>query len=152
MLEPEVIARTEIHDLLTEYVQCADGGRTGRMLELFAEDAVMAPTGDPECRGREQIRAYFETAGSSIRRHMATPYLRHHLSSVHIDMTSATEARATSYFLAITEIGPDHWGRYRDTLRRADGHWRIAHRLLQLEGRTPGGWLDRHEAAREVRA
>ncbi|GAA3973524.1 hypothetical protein GCM10023085_65000 [Actinomadura viridis] len=148
MLAPEVIAREEIRDLLIEYVQCADGGRTGRMLELFAEDAVMEATGDPACHGRDEIRAYFENAGRSIRRHMATPALRHHLSSVRIELTSPAEARTTAYFLAVTEIGPDHWGRYRDTLRRTGDSWQITRRLLQLEGRTPGGWLDRHEAAR----
>lgn len=152
MLESEAISREEIRSLLIEYVQCADGGRTDRMLELFAEDAVMEPTGDPVCHGRDEIRAYFENAGRSIRRHMATPVLRHHLSSIHIELTSATEARTTAYFLAVTEIGPDHWGRYRDTLRRAGDSWQITHRLLQLEGRAPDGWLDRHEAARGTEA
>ena len=148
MQQAELIAREEIRTLLIEYVQCADGGRTERMLELFAPDAVMEATGDPACRGREEIRGYFERAGRSIRKHMSSPSLRHHLSSINIELTSPTDARTTSYFLAITEAGPDHWGRYRDTLRHDGTDWRIHHRLLQLEGRTPGGWLDRHEAAR----
>ena len=148
MLEPEVIAREEIRSLLIEYVQCADGGRTARMLELFAPDAVMEATGDPACTGRDEISAYFERAGRSIREHMTSAVLRHHLSSIHIELTSPTEARTTSYFLAITDAGPDHWGRYRDTLSHDGETWRITHRLLQLEGRTAGGWLDRHEAAR----
>jgi len=148
MLESEMIAREEIRSLLIEYVQCADGGRTERMLELFAPDAVMEATNDPACHGRDEIRAYFERAGRSARAFMAKPYLRHHLSSIHIELDSPTEARTTGYFLAITDIGPDHWGRYRDTLRHDGSAWQIQHRLLQLEGRTPGGWLDRHEAAR----
>lgn len=148
MLESEAIAREEIRSLLIEYVQCADGGRTDRMLELFAPDAVMEPTGDPVCRGRDEIRAYFERAGRSARTFMAKPYLRHHLSSIHIEFDGPGEARTTGYFLAITETGPDHWGRYRDTLRHDGTSWLIHHRLLQLEGRAPGGWLDKHEAAR----
>lgn len=148
MLEPEVIAREEIRSLLIEYVQCADGGRTERMLELFAPDALMEATGDPGCNGRDEIRAYFERAGRSIRKHMTSPSLRHHLSSINIELTSPTEARTTSYFMAITDAGPDHWGRYRDTLRHDGTTWLIHHRLLQLEGRTAGGWLDKHEAAR----
>lgn len=150
MLEPEVIAREEIRSLLIEYVQCADGGRTERMLEIFAPDALMEATGDPACRGRDEIRAYFERAGRSIRTHMASPSLRHHLSSINIELTGPSEARTTAYFLAITDAGPDHWGRYRDTLRNDGSSWQIHHRLLQLEGRTPGGWLDKHEAARET--
>lgn len=149
MRDEEVVAREEIRSLLIEYVQCADGGRTDRMLELFAEDAVMEPTGDPICQGRDEIRGYFERAGRSIREHMTDSILlRHHLSSINIELVSATEARTTAYFLAITDAGPDHWGRYRDTLKHDGQSWHITHRLLQLEGRTPGGWLDKHEAAR----
>jgi hypothetical protein len=144
--EAEVISREEIRSLLIEYVRCADTGRTERMLEMFTEDAVMEATGDPVCRSRAEIADYFRRAGESIRKHMESPSLRHHLSSIHIDLLSPTEARTTGYFLAITAIGPDHWGRYRDTLVK-DGRWRIRHRLLQLEGRTPDGWLDRHLAA-----
>lgn len=148
MLEQDVIAHEQIRALLIEYVHCADTGKTERMLELFTPDATMEPTGDAVCHGRDDIAAYFARAGESIRRHMTHPSLRHHLSSIDIRLTSPTEARTTGYFLAITEIGPDHWGRYRDTLVRDGDEWRIAHRKLQLEGRTPGGWLDRHEAAR----
>jgi hypothetical protein len=143
-----MIAREEIRSLLIEYVQCADGGRTERMLELFAPDAVMEATGDPLCAGRDEISAYFDRAGRSIRQHMTSTTLRHHLSSVNIELLAPDEARTTSYFLAITDAGPDHWGRYRDLLRHDGTSWHIQHRLLQLEGRTPGGWLDKHEAAR----
>lgn len=150
MLEPDVIAREEIRSLLIEYVQCADGGRTERMLEMFAPDALMEATGDPACHGRDEIRAYFDRAGRSIREHMTSPALRHHLSSIHIELTGPGQARTTSYFLAVTDIGPDHWGRYRDTLRHDGTTWLIQHRLLQLEGRAPNGWLARHEAARST--
>lgn len=148
MPDREVTTHEQIRGLLIEYVHCADTGKVERMLELFMPDATMEPTGDPVCHGREEIAAFFTQAGESIRRHMATPSLRHHLASIHIELPTPTEARTTSYFLAVTEAGPDHWGRYRDTLVRDGDQWRIAHRLLQLEGRSPGGWLDRHEAAR----
>lgn len=148
MDQDELIAREEIRSLLIEYVQCADGGRTERMLELFTPNAVMEATGDPICHGRDDIKAYFERAGQSIRKHMTSTILRHHLSSINITMTAPDQARTTAYFLAITDAGLDHWGRYRDTLERGPEGWQITHRLLQLEGRTPGGWLDLHEQAR----
>lgn len=142
-----LVARGEITALLVEYVHCADTGRTDRMLELFAPEAVMEATGSAACHGRGEIRDYFERAGRSARTLMSKPYLRHHLSSVHIELDGAAQAHSTSYFLALTDIGPDHWGRYRDTLRYDGSAWFIWHRRLQLEGRTAGGWLDRHEAA-----
>ena len=79
---------------------------------------------------------------------MSVPLLRHHLSSIRIDLTGPAEAVTTSYFLAITSIGPDHWGRYKDTLTRSADGWQIVHRRLLLEGKIPDGWLDRHDAAR----
>ena len=94
------------------------------------------------------LAAYFERAGRSAQAFMAKPYLRHHLSSIHIELDLPGEARSTGYFLAITDTGPDHWGRYRDALRHDGTSWRIQHRRLQLEGRAPGGWLDKHENAR----
>ena len=147
----DVVDREEIRNLLTVYVQYADTGRTDEMLALFAPDAQMEPTGDPACHGREEIRAYFERAGESFRTHMTVPLLRHHLSSIRITVTAPDEATSTSYFLAITSIGPDHWGRYKDRLARTADGWQIVHRQLLLEGRTADGWLDRHEAAREKR-
>ncbi|WGY01659.1 nuclear transport factor 2 family protein [Nocardioides sp. QY071] len=139
-----LIAREEIRALLIEYAQCADTGRAERMLELFAPEAVLEATGDPTCRGASEIRDYFERAARSAQRLMAKPYLRHHVSSIHIELDGAVQARSTSYFLAITDAGPDHWGRYRDTLRHDGTGWLIHHRRLQLEGCASGGWLDRH--------
>ena len=40
--------------------------------------------------------------------------IRHHVSNLTIDVVSPTEARGACYFLAVTEHGVDHWGRYRD--------------------------------------
>jgi hypothetical protein len=40
------------------------------------------------------------------------------VSSLTIDLDGRDAATAASYFLVITEAGPDHWGRYRDRLGR----------------------------------
>ena len=62
------------------------------------------------------------------------PLLRHHVSSVKIDLTGPDTASAASYFLVFTEVGLDHWGRYADRLVRAGGSWLIAHRKVRLDG------------------
>ncbi|WP_377320063.1 nuclear transport factor 2 family protein [Pimelobacter simplex] len=147
-----LIARDEIRALLTEYAHCADSGRTERMLELFAPDALLEATDAPACLGTSEIRRYFEHAAASARRHLASPYLRHHLASIHIELDGADHARSTSYFLAITDTGPDHWGRYRDTLRHDGTTWLVHHRRLDLEGCVAGGWLDRHRKEQEAEA
>ena len=54
-----------------------------------------------------------------------------------LDVT-AGRATATSYFFVLTEIGPDHWGTYRDQLARDDasGSWLFTERNVTVEGRT----------------
>ncbi len=60
-------------------------------------------------------------------------------------MTSPTEATASSYFLVLTAIGVDHWGRYRDQLAvdPADGAWRFAERRVRVDGSSAGSLLVR---------
>ena len=62
------------------------------------------------------------------------------MNSLLIDVDSDSEARAASYFFAITERGPDHWGRYRDRLVLRDGRWLFAERKVRVDGRAEGGW------------
>lgn len=143
MIPRDVVAREEIRAVLIEYVHCVDSGRLDRALELFATDAVMEPGDDPICRGRAEIRTCFEQVGHSLGLHLPGPLrVRHHVSSINIDLVSATEARTTAYFLTVTARGPEHAGRYRDTLRHDGQTWHITHRRLNLEGAMPGGWLD----------
>ena len=63
--------------------------------------------------------------------------LRHHVSSIRIELTGSDTAIAASYFLVFTEVGLDHWGRYADRLVRGEGAWRIAHRKVRVDGATP---------------
>jgi hypothetical protein len=62
------------------------------------------------------------------------------VSSLRIDLVARDQARATSYFLAITAAGPDHWGVYRDDLVLDGDRWRFARREAIPEGSAPGGW------------
>ena len=72
----------------------------------------------------------------------AAPMIRHHVSNLTIEVASETEATGTCYFLAVTEHGVDHWGRYRDRyVPDATGErWLFAHRSVRTDGTTPGGW------------
>ncbi len=147
MLEPEVIERETIRELLVRYVSLVDQGRYQEVAPLFAPDAILEVTDEEPSQGAIEIEALLVRAGDSLRHHMASPILRHHLSSIVIDFVEPHQARTTGYFIAVTEIGPDHWGRYRDTLIRTDDAWRIQRRLIQIEGFANGGWQDRRRRA-----
>jgi SnoaL-like protein len=91
-------------------------------------------------RGRDAIRAYLGGVGTDLARDTTVPLIRHHVSNLRIDVVSATEARGACYFLAVTEHGVDHWGRYRDQYAPAGDRWLFAHRFVRTDGTTPGGW------------
>jgi hypothetical protein len=44
----------------------------------------------------------------------------------------------SSYFLVITDIGADHWGRYRDRFVPVGDRWLIAHRQVTTDGYAVG--------------
>ena len=39
----------------------------------------------------------------------------------------------SSYFAVHTDIGLDHWGRYRDVLFPVEGRWLFAHRRISVD-------------------
>ncbi|HEV2310836.1 MAG TPA: nuclear transport factor 2 family protein, partial [Acidimicrobiia bacterium] len=69
---------------------------------------------------------------------------------LYVTFPTAHEARASSYFLAVTAAGPDHWGRYRDRLARVDGQWRFTEREAAVEGHAPGSWAEARARAGEA--
>ncbi len=144
----EIAARVAIDDLTGRYVRFADGGRAADLASLFTEDGVLV-TDAEEVHGRPGIARYLDEAKSSLAAGVGGGQIRHHVSSLRVDFPSRTEALATSYFLAITALGPDHWGRYRDRLVRVGDGWRFARRVAAVDGRAPGSWAaQRHDPTR----
>jgi len=108
---------------------------------LFATDGVLEIRGEPLLVGRAAIRAYLDGVGADLSAaSTSAPMIRHHVSNLTITVESPTAAKGACYFLAVTEHGVDHWGRYRDTFVPAGDRWLFAHRSVRTDGRTPGGW------------
>jgi uncharacterized protein (TIGR02246 family) len=136
----ELEAREAIRETIASYAHHADSGRFEELADLFAPDGVLEVRGEPPIVGREAIRAFLTGVGVSLAGASEVPIIRHHVSNVTIELIGPDEARAACYFLAITEHGLDHWGRYRDHLVRIDDRWRFRHRRARTDGTTPGGW------------
>ena len=133
-------ARLGIEDTIARYARCADSGRSTDLAELFTEDGVLAVDGN-ELQGRAAITAFLEANKVNLAASTAGGgRIRHHVSSLRIDIASPDEATATCYFLAITGAGPDHWGMYRDQFARVGEQWLFARREAIPEGFAPGGW------------
>lgn len=137
----ELVARERIRDTLARYAHCADTGRFAELVVLFTEDGVLEIDGRPPLQGRDAIETFLTGTKSNLATTLARPLIRHHVSSVRIEVHSPDAASAASYFLAITERGPDHWGRYRDRLVRVGDQWLFRHRRVRPDGHASNSWV-----------
>ena len=88
--------------------------------------------------GREAIRQWigrWRNPAGAASTHQAS-FVRHHLSTCHIELTGPDSARARTYWVAYTDIGPDHCGYYLDEFRREAEAWLIAHRRIREDWRS----------------
>ncbi len=141
----ELLAREAIRKTMAAYTVAGDRLKADALAATFAEDAVMESEGVPESdsfrfEGREAIRQWQlrwrDRPADSGRVHQAT-FARHHLSTSHIELLGPDSARARTYWVAWTDIGPDHAGFYLDTFRKVGDDWLIAHRRVRLDWRSP---------------
>ena len=137
----ELAAREAIRETVSLYAHYADSGRFAEYAELFAVDGVLDIRGEAPLEGRAAIRAYLDGVGADLRvASTNAPMIRHHVSNLTITVSSPTSATGACYFLAVTEHGVDHWGRYRDLYVPEDDRWLFERRTVRTDGRTPGGW------------
>ena len=112
----DLLAREAIRDVMAKYTTSGDRLRIDDFVSCFTQDAVMESEHVPADRmfryeGCAEIRAWQERwlrgAGGT---HGAT-FVRHHLSTSKIDLTGPDTAKARTYWVAWTDIGPDHAAR-----------------------------------------
>ena len=133
----ELAAREAIRETVARYAHLVDRGRIDELVDLFVEDGVLEAGDRPPARGRAAIRELFLETGKRLASASARPLIRHHVSTLAIDATGPDDATAESYFLAMTDRGPDHWGRYRDRFARRGPRWLFQHRRARTDGYAP---------------
>lgn len=143
----ELTARESIRDLVARYNANGDTGRFPQVLELFAPDAVMeVPGGVYE--GTERIETIFTGTRDTVKvldtskaggAGPAKVYMRHHTSTLQIDLIDETHGRSRCYYQVLMHHGVDHWGRYIDEFEKRDGRWVFTRRKVTLDGYVPGG-------------
>ena len=135
----ELVARESIRDLVARYNANADSGRFDQVLECFAPDALMELDGTPY-RGHQEIRSIFIGAAERARRGPGPVLVRHHTSTLQIDVAGPSEASSRCYYQVLSASGLDHWGRYLDRYGVRNGEWKFLHRREFLDGFAPGSW------------
>jgi hypothetical protein len=63
--------------------------------------------------------------------------VRHNVTNIRFTEVSPQEARVVCYFTVFTEIGLEHYGRYRDVFVRVGGDWLIRHRFVSTDWSAP---------------
>lgn len=141
----DLLAREAIRDTMAKYNTSGDRLKVDDYASCFTEDGIIqserAP-GDFIFRyvGRETIRAWqnrwlHRESGDDVV-HGAS-FVRHHLSTSKINITSPTTATARTYWVAWTDIGPDHNGVYLDDFRKVGDEWLIALRRVRRDWSAP---------------
>jgi hypothetical protein len=141
-MEPwELAARERIRDSLALYNWSGDAFRLDELARAFCEDGELEIRGQQSVRGRDAIVAYLGhtvsmpnevAAASGVKR-----IVRHNLTNVHFLELTPEHALVATYFTVLTEIGLDHYGRYRDRFVAIGDEWLIRHRFVSVDWRAP---------------
>jgi hypothetical protein len=97
--------------------------------------------------GRPAIASFIGRVASGPAQPVAGPatrrIVRHNLTTIRFTELAPTIARVESYFTVVTEVGLDHYGRYRDTFVPVDDRWLIRHRFVATDWRSPDSTMAR---------
>jgi SnoaL-like domain len=137
----ELVVRECIRDSLARYNWAGDSLRLAELAESFCEDGELEVRGSEPVRGRAAIVEFLggvaaAPASSSVKR-----IVRHNLTNIRFTEMTPENARVASYFTVFTEIGLDHYGRYRDTFVPVGGEWLIKHRFVSTDWRSPASTI-----------
>ena len=137
----KLTARERIRDSLARYTWSGDSLRLAELAEAFCHDGELEVRGAEPVRGRDAIVEFLGGVGRrSAEPAGATPgarrIVRHNVANVRFLELEPERALVASYFTVFTEIGLDHYGRYRDTLVPVGDEWLIRHRFVSTDWRA----------------
>jgi hypothetical protein len=127
-------AKMEVRETLARYNMAADSGRLDEVVATFMAGGVLENRAW-RVTGRAAIREKLQEIGRSLNPKLTVS--RHHLTTCLIDIPAPDRAVSRTYFLVVTDIGPDHSGVYTDALRLLDGQWLFETRRVRLDWAAP---------------
>jgi hypothetical protein len=143
----ELAARERIRDTLARYNWSGDGLRLDDLAQTFCEDGALELRGSEPIRGRAAIVAVLggvvtgpstAAAATGVKR-----IVRHNVTNIRFTDVTPQEARVACYFTVLTEIGLDHYGRYRDVFVPVGDDWLIQHRFVSTDWSAPDSTMAR---------
>lgn len=142
MTSADAVEIERIRHTITQYTIAGDDKTPEVFTALFAKDAVFEFEDFPPLPGfRFEGRSAIDPTArwERIKRSMRTSFVRHNLGTCQIELTGPDTAKARTYFIVFTDIGPDHSGVYTDELVKVADEWLFAHRKIRLDWRSPQG-------------
>ncbi|WP_445169462.1 nuclear transport factor 2 family protein [Mycolicibacterium sp. Dal123E01] len=141
----ELVARERIRDTLALYNWSGDSGRIEDLTQSFCPEGELEVRGTATISGRAAIAEFLGGVAVPTPAVSAKPALkrivRHTLTNIRFTELTEKRAQVSSYFTVFTEIGPDHYGRYRDVFIPVGECWLIAHRFVSTDWRAPNSTM-----------
>jgi hypothetical protein len=144
----ELTARERIRDCLATYNWSGDAFRLDELALAFCEDGALEIRGQEPLRGRAAIVEFLaggvtgdDEARRAARKEAAAAsdmptIVRHSVTNIRFLELTPAQGRVASYFTVFTDIGLDHYGRYRDTFVPVGDDWLIQHRFVSTDWRS----------------
>jgi hypothetical protein len=141
----ELSARERIRDTLARYNWSGDALRLPELAETFCEDGRLELRGSDPVTGRAAIVELLSGAVASPNAAAEVAsvkrIVRHNLTNIRFTEVTPEQARVACYFTVFTEIGLDHYGRYRDLFTPVGGDWLISHRFVSTDWSAPNSTM-----------
>ena len=145
----ELVARERIRDSIALYNWSGDAYRLDGLAQAFCEDGALEVRGEEPRKGRTAIVEYLggirgTGAGEEARADLKAAaeasgikrIVRHNIANIRFLELTPDQAKVSCYFTVFTEIGLDHYGRYRDTFVPVGDEWLIQHRFVSTDWRA----------------
>ncbi|OBK73583.1 nuclear transport factor 2 family protein [Mycobacterium sp. 1274761.0] len=134
----ELAIRESVRQTLADYTAGTDRNRIDDVAACFAPKGRLSFTGGEPMVGPAAIAAGLNAQVSRFAENpVPLTHVRHHVSSMRFALVTRDRVEVSSYFLALTNIGVDHWGRYRDVLVPVEDRWLFASRQAIADGFSP---------------
>ncbi len=137
----ELTARECVRDTLARYTWSGDAGKLEELARAFTPDGVLEVRGEPPLQGRQAIVGWLGGVSATPPAPGTTRIVRHNLANIRFTGITRERIEVSSYFTVVTEIGLDHYGRYRDVLVPAETEWLIAHRFVSTDWSAPNSTM-----------
>ena len=138
----ELDVRESVRQTLADYTAATDRFDLHALAACFDREGVLEFTGGFErLTGPNAIEAGLASAVAPDPSWQAPTHVRHHVSSIRFGSVTRDRVEVSSYFAVHTDVGLDHWGRYRDVLIPVGGRWLFAHRRIKIDGFTAGALM-----------